>query len=780
VLPQRAEAEIKPAEPDQGNACAGRLFQFEVTSLQVPKKGFVQNRGHQTSHLPEHSLSFKLIRMKRTVFFICFASWLSASSQEKKDSADLPPVEVRAVTASATAPFAKTNLERKDIAKQNLGQDLPFLLNQTPSVVVNSDAGNGVGYTGIRIRGTDATRINVTLNGIPYNDAESQGTYFVDLPDFASSVNRIQVQRGVGTSTNGAGAFGATLNFSTNEVNRKAYADINNSYGSFNTWKNTIKAGTGLLGNHFTIDARASNVSSDGYIDRASTDLKSLYFSAAYLSEKNDLRLNVLSGKEKTYQAWYGVAESDLKTHRTINYAGTEKPGEPYENETDNYWQDHYQLFYTHRFNPNISFNVAGFLTNGKGYYEEYRAGQNYADYGVNYPVVAGDTLFETDLIRQLWLKNHFYGAIFSVQYQSSRSSLTFGGAVTKYDGNHFGEVTWSEHPWNGPKSWYDLDAFKRDLNIYGKWQYDISEVLQVFADMQYRGVMYDLLGFEHNPDLLIHKTYGFFNPKTGLSYHKNNWLAYGSYSIAHKEPNRDDFEAGKTQLPKPESLQDWEIGVERKTSRVFLSAGVYYMNYKDQLVLTGKINDVGSYTRTNIPKSYRAGIELQGSSTINKWLKAGANLTLSKNRIKGFTEYVDAYDTSYTWIGQKTNVYKESDISFSPNIIGAATITILPMKHLNIDLVSKYVSKQYLDNTSNEARKLNPYFTEDIRTVYSFTTKWLKNVDVILQVNNIFNKKYEPNGYTFSYYTGSDLTTENYYFPMAGTNFFAGINIRL
>jgi iron complex outermembrane receptor protein len=268
--------------------------------------------------------------MKWTVILICSAFPLIASSQEKKDTIDLPPVEVRAVIAPPTAPFAKTNLDKKDIARQNLGQDLPFLLNQTPSVVVNSDAGNGIGYTGIRIRGTDATRINVTLNGIPYNDAESQGSFFVDLPDFASSVNRIQIQRGVGTSTNGAGAFGATINFSTNDVNRKAYTEINNSYGSFNTWKNTIKAGTGLLGNHFTVDARVSRVSSDGYIDRASTNLRSGYISAAYLSDKNDLRINVFSGKEKTYQAWNGVSESDLKTHRTINYAGMEKPGEPY------------------------------------------------------------------------------------------------------------------------------------------------------------------------------------------------------------------------------------------------------------------------------------------------------------------------------------------------------------------------------------------------------------------------------------------------------------------
>src|SRR5215203_4344204 len=314
-----------------------------------------------TSNLLRHSLSFKIFKMKRTVFFICLGFSLNSWSQQKKDTVDLPPVEVRAVTASRTAPFAKTNLDKKEIGKQNLGQDLPFLLNQTPSVVVNSDAGNGVGYTGIRIRGTDATRINVTLNGIPYNDAESQGTYFVDLPDFASSVNRIQIQRGVGTSTNGAGAFGATINFSTNEVNQKAYAEFNNSYGSFNTWKNTIKAGTGLLRNHFTVDARVSKISSDGYIDRASSNLKSAYLSSAYLSDKNDLRLNVFSGTEKTYQAWYGVSESDLKYNRTINYAGMEKPGEPYENETDNYRQDHYQLFYTHRFKPNLSLHVAGF-----------------------------------------------------------------------------------------------------------------------------------------------------------------------------------------------------------------------------------------------------------------------------------------------------------------------------------------------------------------------------------------------------------------------------------
>jgi iron complex outermembrane receptor protein len=718
--------------------------------------------------------------MKRTVILICFVSSLTVWSQDKKDTVDLPPVEVRAVIAPPTAPFAKTNLDKKDIGRQNLGQDLPFLLNQTPSVVVNSDAGNGVGYTGIRIRGTDATRINVTLNGIPYNDAESQGTFFVDLPDFASSVNRIQIQRGVGTSTNGAGAFGATINFSTNEVNKKAYAEINNSYGSFNTWKNTIKAGTGLLGKHFTVDARASRVSSYGYIDRASSNLRSGSISAAYLSDKNDLRLNVFSGKEKTYQAWNGVSESDLKTHRTINYAGMEKPGEPYDNETDNYRQDHYQLFFTHRINPNFSFNIAGFLTPGKGYYEEYRADEDYADYGLTYPVVGGNTITETDLTRQLWLKNYYYGGIFSLQKQSAKTRLTFGGAVTKYDGNHFGEVIWSEQVWNGSKRWYDLDASKKDFNVYGKWQQDLTGQFQLFADVQYRRVDYDLLGFRNNPDLLIYNTYNFFNPKIGLSYHQNNWLAYASYSVAHKEPNRDDFEAGKNQQPKPETLNDWEAGIERKNNQSFLSVNLYYMRYKDQLVLTGQINDVGAYTRTNIPKSYRLGAELQASSIVNKWLKASANLTLSRNRIKNFVEYIDTYDANYNWLGQNNNLYKESAISFSPDVIGAATISLIPIKQLNIDLLSKYVSKQYLDNTENKSRTLRPYFTEDVRAIYSFSKNWLKNVDLIFQVNNVFNKKYEPNGYTFSYYVASDLTTENYYYPMAGTNWMFGVNVRL
>jgi iron complex outermembrane receptor protein len=704
-----------------------------------------------------------------------------AFSQEKpveKDSFyNLSPVEVKAIRAAEHAPVTKTNISKKEIEKENLGQDLPFLLNQTPSVVINSDAGNGVGYTGIRIRGTDATRINVTLNGIPYNDAESQGTFFVDLPDFASSVSSIQIQRGVGSSSNGAGAFGATINFSTNEVNSKPYAELNNSYGSFNTWKNTVKAGSGLVGGHFTADIRLSGITSDGYIDRASSRLRSFYFSTAYIDNTNLLRFNLFKGYEKTYQAWYGVSEADLKAgNRRINYAGTEKPGEPYDNETDNYWQDHYQLFYTHHFNPHLAFNTALFFTKGKGYYEEYRAGQSYDIYGLPFPVIGADTVFTSDFIRQLWLNNNFYGNIFSLQYHKANTEFTVGGAYTRYEGNHYGKLIWASKGLTGPGKWYDLDALKTDFNSYAKLLRKLSGEWNAYIDLQYHHVKYNIDGFPDNITLLIKNNYDFFNPKLGFSYNYNGWNGYLSYSIAGKEPNRDDFEAGKNQQPRPEKLHDVELGIEKRTSIYNWGATFYYMKYKDQLVLTGKINDVGAYTRTNIPDSYRAGIELQGGLQPVKWLKANANFTVSKNKIEHFTEYIDDYDNG----GQKLNNYSSTDIALSPNIVGAATLSFLPLKNSELSLLGKYVSKQYLDNTQNENRKLNSYYVQDARASYTFHKGVLKEAIIIFQVNNIFNKKYEPNGYTYNYIYGGELSVNNYYFPMAGTNFMIALNLKL
>ena len=688
----------------------------------------------------------------------------------------MQPVEVRATRAGEKAPFTKTNISKSEIEKLNLGQDLPFILNQTPSVVVNSDAGNGIGYTGIRIRGTDATRINMTINGIPYNDAESQGLFFVNLPDLASSVNNIQIQRGVGTSSNGAGAFGATINFSTNEVNTNSYGEINNSFGSFNSWKHTVKLGSGLINDHFTIDARISKISSDGYIDRAATDLQSIYLSGAYLNDKTSVRVNIISGKERTYQAWYGVLESDLASNRTINYAGMEKPGEPYEDETDNYRQDHYQLFVNHQLNDKLTFNTALFLTQGKGYYEQYKADENFAGYGLPDFVLGNDTITQTDLIRQLWLDNNFYGQVISFNYKSPKDQVTLGGGWSRYDGNHYGHIIWGETGIPANYQWYDLDAYKTDLNIYTKYQRRLSDHLEAFADVQYRRILYDLGGFRDNPSLTTRNTYHFINPKFGITYILKDLQLYASYSIGNKEPNRDDFEAGQQQQPKPERLHDIELGMEKRNSIYQWGATLYYMKYKDQLVLTGKVNDVGAYTRTNIPQSYRFGIELQGSTKITDWLNGSANLTWSRNRIENFTEYYDDYDNG----GQKSIQHGSTDISFSPSVIGGAAITVLPFKNAEIGLFGKYVSRQYLDNTSDKNRSLQAYYVQDVRFAYTLKHLVFKETNLIFQLNNVFNKKYEPNGYTFSYLAGGDLTTENYYYPMAGVNFLVALNIRL
>ena len=688
----------------------------------------------------------------------------------------MQPVEVRALRAGDKAPFTKTNLQKADIEKLNLAQDIPFILNQTPSVVVNSDAGNGVGYTGLRIRGSDATRINMTINGIPYNDAESQGLFFVNLPDFASSINSVQIQRGVGTSSNGAGAFGASMNFSTSEVNPEGYAEINNSVGSFNTWKHTVKAGSGLIADHFTVDARLSRISSDGFVDRASSDLSSFYLSGAYLTKKSALRLNVFSGKEKTYQAWNGIPESMLNTNRRFNSSGTEKPGAPYDNETDNYQQDHFQLLFNHEVNSRLTFNTAFFLSKGKGYYENYRAGEAYADYNLPDFITANDTLTETDLVRQLWLDNSYYGQVLSVQYKGKKSSLTAGGGWNRYDGHHFGEVTWAAAGFPSKYRWYDLNAYKTDVNGYAKYQLTVLPGLDVFADLQYRRVLYDLGGFRNNPDLQIRNTYNFVNPKAGVSYSRNNYLLYASYATGNKEPNRDDFEAGAAEQPKPERLHDFELGIERKTARYNWSAVVYYMLYKNQLVQTGKINDVGVQTRTNIPDSYRLGIELQGKVLLTDWLNLSGNLTLSRNRIRNFTEYIDDYDAG----GQKVIDHGETEISFSPAITSFGSINLVPVKNMEINFFSKYVSRQYLDNTENKARSIDDYFVQDVRLSYSLK-RWLaREINLSAQVFNVFDRRYESNGYTFSYYYDGALTTENYYYPMAGTNFMVGLNIKL
>ncbi len=711
-----------------------------------------------------------------STFFCAMAFGAFGQSEtKKKDTLYLQPIEVIAIRAGDKSPFTKNNLTKKQIEINNLGKDLPYLLNQIPSVVINSDAGNGVGYTGIRIRGTDATRINVTLNGIPYNDAESQGTFFVDLPDFSSSANSIQVQRGVGTSSNGAGAFGASINLSTNEINDTSYFELNNSYGSYNTLKNTLKFGSGIIGKKFTIDGRLSRISSDGYVDRASSNLKSFYLSTAFVDEKQSLRLNIFSGKEKTYQSWYGIPESMLENNRQYNSAGQDQPGKPYDNETDNYTQTHYQLFYNNKINNYWKANMAIFLTKGAGYYEQYKAGETFAKYGLPDYQVGNATITQTDLIRQLWLDNNFYGSIFSIQYQKKNTHLTIGGSLNQYDGVNFGDITWAKVQAAVPSNykWYNHTATKKDLSFYTKWTQQINQHWQSFIDLQFRNVNYTINGFRDNPDLFINNKYNFLNPKAGITYTYNSWQAFVSYAMASKEPNRDDFEAGTALQPKAEKLQDIELGIERKKGALSFGANFYFMQYKDQLILTGKINDVGAYTRVNIPKSYRAGIELQSKLTITKWVNVEANIAMSENKVKDFTEYIDDYDNG----GQITHLYKKSALSFSPALVAGSSVNFTPCKNGELSLINKYVSRQYLDNTENVSRSLHSYFVQDIRLSYLIQSKFLKEVRFILQLNNVFNKRYEANGYTFSYVYGG-MTTENFYFPMAPVNGMMGINI--
>ena len=704
----------------------------------------------------------------------------------------LQSLEVKSIRAADNAPFAKTNIGKAEIAANNLGQDLPYLLNQSPSVVINSDAGNGVGYTGIHIRGTDATRINVTMNGIPYNDAESQGTYFVDIPDFASSLSSIQIQRGVGTSSNGTGAFGATINLQTNEVNDKAFAEINNSYGSFNTWKNTVKVGTGLINGHFTVDARLSQISSDGYMDRASTSLKSFALSTAYITKNASLRFNIFSGKEKTYQSWYGVPDYIIDSARTYNQAGTEKLGSPYANQTDNYQQDHYQLFYNQSINNKWSFNTSVFMTYGRGYYEEYKgvaseaasgdsSKTSYEYYGLPNVVHGTDTTTNTDLIRQLWLENHFYGQIASIQYKNNKDEVTFGGGWTRYEGSHYGKILWAQQGGIDENYQYYKDpVLKTDENIYLKWQHKISTTLHGFADVQYRSVYHRINGFEGKAvsdplsTLTVTKNFNFINPKAGITYAKNNWKAFFSYALASKEPNHDDL-ATILQSPKAETLHDFELGVDYKKHHFSYAATLYYMLYKDQLVVTGKLNDVGSYTRVNVDNSYRAGIELQGAYEFNKWLNVAANFTFSQNKISAFTEYIDNWDD---W-SQKAVSHSNTDISFSPNIIAGNTINILPCKRSTISLIGKYVGKQYLDNTQDDARSLKAYYAEDIRVSYKLKTFFKSEWNIIAQANNIFSAKYNSNGWTYPYIAGGTLSNSNGYFPTAPANFMLALNIR-
>jgi iron complex outermembrane recepter protein len=715
-------------------------------------------------------------------------------------------VFVQALRADESIPIAYSNLNRDDIERQNLGQDLPYLVSSTPSVVTTSDAGAGIGYTGIRIRGVDPTRINVTINGIPINDAESHGVFWVNMPDLASSVENIQIQRGVGSSTHGAGSFGGTMNIQTARMDTQPYALINTSLGSYKTQKHNVLLSSGQIGNGWQFEGRLSKINSDGYIDRASSDLRSFYLSGSRLGDRSILKADVFSGQERTYQAWNGVPQpvlnndpDQLENYITGLWIGSEEADRlrdnlgnrrfneyVYQNQVDNYQQDHYQLHYSYRLSNNWLVNSSLHYTYGRGYFEQYREDDNLSTYNIS-PVEVGDeTITSSDLIRRRWLDNHFYGGIISSELKRDNLELTIGGGYNEYDGDHFGEVIWarfageSEHE----DRYYDNNGFKTDFNIYGKFNYFLSESFNAYLDLQYRAVTYRFLGLridesgdEQTVNELEQKDrINFFNPKFGFVYRFDEHnRVFASLSIGGKEPARRDYvESTPESRPDPEHLYDYELGYEANYDLFRTGVNLYYMHYRDQLILTGAVNDVGAYVRENVSQSYRSGIELQGALRITPFVTWEANATFSRNKIPEYTHYLDNFDEG----GQNTEQFEDTDIAFSPPFIGSSTVRF-DRNEWSAAFISKYVSRQYLDNTQNRNRSIDPYFVNDLRLGYSMNQVFgVTSLDFILQVNNLFDTMYVSNGYTFGWISGGSQHHFNYFYPQAGRNVLFKVSV--
>ncbi len=718
----------------------------------------------------------------------------------RSDEVMTEEVFVYSTRAGAKTPVTTTEILKTEIDERNLGQDIPFILNNTPSFVSTSDGGSGVGYTGFRIRGTDANRINVTINGIPFNEAESHDVYWVDLPDFSSSIENIQIQRGVGSSTYGAAAFGATINLQTSNMRKEGFAEYSGSYGSFNTIKNTLSVGSGLINGHYFFDARLSKITSNGFVDRASSDLKSFFISGGYYSGNSIVKINIFSGKEKTYQAWNGVPSvrlnNDIEGMKRYEdhwlYSSEEFQNMmssnsrtynlyTYENQTDNYQQDHYQLLFNQKFNENFNFNAALHYTKGKGYYEQYKSQDDFSDYGLDNPVIGSDTLTSSYLIRQKWLDNDFLGGTMSLNYINKKSEITLGAGWNEYLGNHFGEIIWSEISVNTPKGyeWYRNQGFKTDFNIYLKYIYSLTQNFNIYADIQYRNIIHSIEGIDDDlRDITQEHQFDFINPKLGFSYYPDNKSKfYLSWAMGHREPNRSNFTDADPNEKQPvfETLNDFEGGYNYKTSKLNIGVNFYSMIYKDQLVLTGKINDVGSAIMTNVEDSYRLGLEIIAGLKILENLDLSINTTLSKNKILNFTEYVDNWDIG----GQDAISIGTSNIAFSPEIIANSIISYSPIKDFKISLFSNFVGKQYIDNSSSELRKLDAYFVNNLKVSYSIKPKFIKEIEMHLLINNILNEEYETNAWVYSYILGGERFAMDGFFPQAGTNFLFGIDLK-
>ena len=700
-------------------------------------------------------------------------------------------IKVISTRAKYNSPFAFTNISKSFIEKNNSGKDIPFLINSTPSTYSTSDAGNGIGYTGVRIRGSDATRINVTINGIPYNDSESHGVFWVNVSDLASSANSIQVQRGVGSSTNGGGAFGGTVSIKTGKASEDFKLKYSSSAGSYKSFKNTLELNSGLIKNKINMNLRLSKINSDGYVDRATSDLKSYYASASYYSDKTSIDLINFSGKERTYQSWWGTPEgrinndieemnnvianngySDeqadnlLNSGRTFNYY-------TYDNQTDNYQQDHYQMHFNHDISNTANLHLALHYTYGRGYYEEFREDDNLSNY---YDFLENKSL---DLVRRRWLSNHFYGLTYSFSKKFDKSEINIGGALNEYDADHFGEIIQPQLMVSEP--YYFSKSFKKDGNIFIKYNLNITESAELFTDMQLRGYSHKMKGNDNDKSIIdVDKNNLFFNPKVGLTKSLNDKvILYGSVAIANREPIRSDYIDSKIE-PKHESLVNIELGKGFNYNIGSFNTNLYLMEYNNQLITTGEVNDVGAYIRENVKKSRRFGVEF--TNVLNsKDFYVNSSLSLSRNLVYNFNETLYDYGADFSQYNIIENKYGVTDLAFSPGVLLNNHFEWKANKFLSFILNSKYVGKQYLDNTSNEKRVLKDFLINDFKIQTNLTNNVFNNLFFKIEINNIFNVKYSSNGYTFGYYGGMDYEVrENYFYPQATRNIMFSVSIEI
>lgn len=700
-------------------------------------------------------------------------------------------IKVISTRAKYNSPFAFTNISKSFIEKNNSGKDIPFLINSTPSTYSTSDAGNGIGYTGVRIRGSDATRINVTINGIPYNDSESHGVFWVNVSDLASSANSIQVQRGVGSSTNGGGAFGGTVSIKTGKASEDFKLKYSSSAGSYKSFKNTLELNSGLIKNKINMNLRLSKINSDGYVDRATSDLKSYYASASYYSDKTSIDLINFSGKERTYQSWWGTPEgrinndieemnnvianngySDeqadnlLNSGRTFNYY-------TYDNQTDNYQQDHYQMHFNHDISNTANLHLALHYTYGRGYYEEFREDDNLSNY---YDFLENKSL---DLVRRRWLSNHFYGLTYSFSKKFDKSEINIGGALNEYDADHFGEIIQPQLMVSEP--YYFSKSFKKDGNIFIKYNLNITESAELFTDMQLRGYSHKMKGNDNDKSIIdVDKNNVFFNPKVGLTKSLNDKvILYGSIAVANREPIRSDYIDSKIE-PKHENLVNIELGKSFNYNIGSFNTNLYLMEYNNQLITTGEVNDVGAYIRENVKKSRRFGVEF--TNVLNsKDFYVNSSLSLSRNLVYNFNETLYDYGADFSQYNIIENKYGITDLAFSPGVLLNNHFEWKANKFLSFILNSKYVGKQYLDNTSNEKRVLKDFLINDFKIQTNLTNNVFNNLFFKIEINNIFNVKYSSNGYTFGYYGGMDYEVrENYFYPQATRNIMFSVSIEI